>query len=224
MVKRDNFRSFLTDATAKLPDRTSLNISRFKTPIPAIIPILCNSPFSRLFRRRRSAKEEPATPTYVQEEFADFEANQHLCVLGRDSSTGLLAQIPWDNPRSQTVLEFPIKTTIKKGQNALIPLKAHSDEMWSNTRYSGHSLENLCNRNIAVRTLRILRSTKISVPCNKPELVESRVAESVAGSPGGVQVRRRPGQVGEAHPHLTHPCSEPLDHEIQNFSNHLVVR
>ncbi|GIY98140.1 hypothetical protein CEXT_361311 [Caerostris extrusa] len=27
------------------------------------------------------AKEEPATPTYVQEEFADFEANQHLCVL-----------------------------------------------------------------------------------------------------------------------------------------------
>ncbi|GIY11350.1 hypothetical protein CDAR_535561 [Caerostris darwini] len=36
---------------------------------------------SRLFRRRSSAKEEPAPPTYVQEEFADFEANQHLCVL-----------------------------------------------------------------------------------------------------------------------------------------------
>ncbi|GIZ02131.1 hypothetical protein CEXT_569021 [Caerostris extrusa] len=45
MVKRDNFRSFLTEATAKLPNRTSLNISRFKTPVPAIIPILCNSPF-----------------------------------------------------------------------------------------------------------------------------------------------------------------------------------
>ncbi|GIY72269.1 hypothetical protein CDAR_593691 [Caerostris darwini] len=40
-------------------------------------------------------------------------------------------------------------------------------------------------------TLQTLRPTKIGVPM-----------ESLAGSPGGVQVRRRPGQVGEAHPHL----------------------
>ncbi|GIY11354.1 hypothetical protein CDAR_535581 [Caerostris darwini] len=50
--------------------------------------------------------------------------------------------------------------------------------------------------------LRTLRPTNISVPCNKPKLIEVCIAESVAGSPGGVQVRRRPGQVGEAHPHL----------------------
>ncbi|GIX97663.1 hypothetical protein CEXT_580431 [Caerostris extrusa] len=37
-------------------------------------------------------------------------------------------------------------------------------------------------------TLLTSRPTKISVPYNKPKFVELCVAESVAGSPGGVQV------------------------------------